>query len=346
MMTLLNTTLKNMTEMHKKRLFVVTTALALCMGACMGSIVAGMVKVTVPDLYGLLCGDQVAPLVRQIVTNVRLPRIITGFLVGMNLSVAGALLQAILRNPIASPNVIGVNAGAGLAAVIIMTLFPGSVSLIPVAAFCGALGASFFIYALATKTTGTSSTVHIVLAGVAVSSLLSAVTAGLMTINSDVLDVTYSWLLGSLSGRSWLAVTTIAPYSAVGFALAFLISPKLNLFALGDEVAGSVGLRTNLYRMVTIMTASVLAGSAVSVAGTIGFVGLIAPHTARLFVGADHRYLVPLSALFGALLLVVSDTAARTIFQPLELSVGIITSVLGAPFFLVLLFQKGECHRA
>jgi iron complex transport system permease protein len=214
--------------------------------------------------------------------------------------------------------------------------------MIPIASFAGALAAVVIIYGLSMHSSGNSSTVHIVLAGVAVSSLLHAITAGLMVINSDILDITYSWLLGSLSGRSWVAVNTIWPYSLAGLSVAVFISPKVNLFGLGDEVASSVGLPIKLYRIIIILTAAVLAGSAVGVAGTIGFVGLIAPHAARMFIGGDHRYLVPLSAIFGAILLVLSDTVARTVFQPVELSVGIITSVLGAPFFLLLLYRKGK----
>lgn len=327
---------------NKIRIAVILLGAVFAIVVIIGSLLSGTVKITLPDIFRLMGGNLQNGLARQIIKNIRLPRIITGFFVGMNLAVAGVLLQSILRNPIASPNIIGVNAGAGLMAVLIMTVFPGQVAFIPLAAFCGALGASLLIYFLATHSSMSSSTVHIVLAGVAVSSLLKAVSSGLMTLNSDVLDVTYSWLLGSLSGRSWQAVRTIIPYSFLAMSAAIFISPKLNLFALGDEVAGSVGLKVGLYRTLVIIISSVLAGSAVSVAGTIGFVGLIAPHTARLIIGADHRYLVPLSAIFGSILLVLSDTLARTIFQPVELSVGIITSVLGSPFFLLMLYKKGR----
>jgi iron complex transport system permease protein len=137
-------------------------------------------------------------------------------------------------------------------------------------------------------------------------------------------------------------VNTIWPYSLIALSVALFISPKVNLFGLGDEVASSVGLPVRLYRIIIMLTAAVLAGSAVSVAGTVGFMGLIAPHSARLLIGNDHRYLVPLSAILGAILLILSDTVARTIFQPVELSVGIITSLLGAPFFLMLLYRKGK----
>ena len=289
----------------------------------------------------LIKGSVKDELINQVIVNVRLPRILTGVLVGMNLGVAGVLLQGLIRNPMASPNVIGVNAGAGLSAVIVITLLPEKIEIIPLAAFVGAVAAAALVYTL-TRTSNRDRVVHIALAGVAVSSLLKAVTSGLMMINSDILDITYSWLMGSLSGRTWPAFKTILPYSLAALTISLIISPKMNLLGLGDEVAGSVGLPVRFYRLLIISTAAILAGSAVSVAGTIGFVGLIAPNSARLFVGSDHRYLVPLSAIFGGILLTLSDTIARTVFQPIEISVGIITSVLGAPFFLVLLYKRGK----
>lgn len=336
--------INGISRVHTKRyrLAMITAASAALIIAAVVSIVSGTIHVPINELFSLFAGNSEGGLSNQIIYNVRLPRTITGIFVGMNLAVAGVLLQGILKNPIASPNIIGVNAGAGLAAVVIMTILPGKIAYLPPASFAGALAACLIIYGLSMRSSGRSSTAHIVLAGVAVSSLLNAITSGLMVINSDVLEVTYSWLLGSLSGRSWSAVNTIWPYSLIGLAVAMFISPKLNLFGLGDEVASSVGLRVGLYRIVILLTAAVLAGSAVSVSGTIGFIGLIAPHSARLLIGGDHKYLVPLSAIFGAMLLVLSDTVARTIFQPVELSVGIITAFLGAPFFLFILLRKGK----
>lgn len=329
-------------HLNAYRLTVTLMAVAILVFVVFLGTVTGTLRFSVHELTSMLRVP--GSLVHQIVLNVRLPRALTGLFVGMNLAVAGVLLQGILRNPMASPSIIGVNAGAGLAAVMIMTVLPGKIGAIPLASFCGALLAASLTYVLST-TSGNSRTVYIVLAGIAVSNLLNAITAALMMINSDVLEVTYSWLLGSLSGRSWPAVGTIWPYSLIGLLVALFISPKVNLFGLGDEVASSVGLPIRLYRIVIMLTAAVLAGSAVSVAGTIGFVGLIAPHSARLLVGGDHRFLVPLSALMGAILLILSDTVARTVFQPVELSVGIITSVLGAPFFLLLLYKKGRERR-
>lgn len=302
------------------------------------SLFFGSQPFSVMEVISFLTGKAEDPLAVQIIGNIRLPRSLTGVFTGMNLAVSGVLLQGILKNPIAAPNIIGVNAGAGLAAVAIMTLFPGMMQLLTPASFAGALLASLLIYRIALLSSGKGHTVHIVLAGVAISALLNALTQGLMTIHSDTLDVTYTWLLGSLSGRSWNAVQSLWPWSLIGLTCAVLVSPKMNLFALGDEIAGSLGLRTNLYRVLIIFSASILAGSAVSVSGTIGFVGLVAPHSARLLIGQDHRFLVPLSALLGATLLVLADTCARTIFMPVELSVGIVTAFLGSPVFLLMLF--------
>jgi len=338
---LLAKTEKKPAHLKAYRLTIVLVAAVILVFAVLFSIMIGTIQFSVHEFMSMLKGDCQGDLINQIIYNVRMPRVFTGIFVGMNLAVAGALLQGILRNPLASPNIIGVNAGAGLAAVIIMTILPGQIGAIPFAAFSGALLATLLVYLLTTSSGG-SSTVHIVLAGIAVSNLLTAVTSGLMMIHSDVLEVTYSWLLGSLSGRSWTAVNTIWPYSLVALTAALFISPKVNLFGLGDEVASSVGLPIRLYRIVIMLIAAVLAGSAVSVAGTIGFVGLIAPHSARLLIGSDYRYLVPLSAILGAVLLILSDTIARTVFQPVELSVGIITAILGAPFFLMLLYKEGK----
>lgn len=319
---------------------IFVSAIALIFVVLIGTMV-GTIEFTLQEVLELLMGRSEDKLIHQVIINVRLPRILTGVLVGMNLGVAGVLLQGLIRNPMASPNVIGVNAGAGLSAVVIMALLPEKIEFIPIAAFIGALLAAGLVYIL-TSTSNRDRIIHIALAGVAISNLLKAITSGIMMLNNDVLDITYSWLMGSLSGRSWTAFKMILPYSLVALTVSFLIAPKLNLLALGDEVARSIGLHLRFYRLLIIITAAVLAGSAVSVAGTIGFVGLIAPNTARLLIGNDHRYLVPLSSIFGSILLTLSDTVARTIFQPIELSVGIITSILGAPFFLVLLYRRGK----
>lgn len=331
--------MKNQTKMlsARKKILIIIVAFILLVAITVLCVFIGTVQFSFSEFIESINGRVKEGYLYQIINNVRIPRIITGILVGMNLAVAGALLQGILRNPMASPNIIGVNAGAGFMAVVLMTILPSYLLFLPVASFLGALFASLLIYGISMNSSGNSSTVHIVLAGVAISAFLNSLTSGIMMFNTDVLDVTYSWMVGSLSGRSWSAVRSVLPYSMVGLLAALSLAPKANLFYLGDEVASSIGLKTGLYRIIIIIISSILAGSAVSTAGAIGFVGLIAPHSARIIIGGDYKYLIPLSAIFGGILLVISDTLARTIFQPIELSVGIITGVIGAPFFLFLL---------
>lgn len=326
----------------KTKLTIITLAFLLLIGLSILCVFIGTVPISLDDFLKIINGTTTDGYLYQIISNVRIPRIVSGILVGMNLAVAGVLLQGVLRNPMASPNIIGVNSGAGLMAVILMTLLPSQLLLLPIAAFIGALTASLLVYALSFGRSGKTSTVHIVLAGVAISAFLNAITSGIMMLNSDVLDVTYSWMLGSLSGRSWSAAQSVLPYSIIGLLTAMFLAPKINLFTLGDEMATSIGLKTDRYRVIIIIVASILAGSAVSAAGAIGFIGLIAPHTGRLIIGNDHKYLIPLAAIFGSILLVISDTIARTIFQPVELSVGIVTGIIGAPFFLLLLHRSKQ----
>ena len=326
-------------RVRKKRLFVLVCVVLAAFAVCIAGVAAGTLSFGPAEIWSGLRGVSSEPLANQIIRNIRLPRILTGLFAGMNLAVSGALLQGILRNPLTSPHIIGVNAGAGFMAVIVMIALPGRVEWIPPGAFAGALLAALLVYGLSLAARS-GETVRIILAGVAVSALLSALTSGLMFLNSDQLEVTYGWLLGSLSGRGWSYFNLLWPYSLAGIAAGVALAPKVNLFSLGDEIGSSLGLRVPLYRVVLLVVASVLAGSAVSVAGTIGFVGLMAPHLARLMVGNDYRYSLILSAMLGGILLAVSDTLARTLFQPVELSVGIVTAVLGAPFFLFLLFTK------
>ncbi len=324
-----------------KILFILLATLLLLLSILI-SVLSGSVQFRVDEVFYYIFGNPELDYRYSIIMNVRLPRILTAVLVGLNLGVAGTLLQGILRNPMASPNVIGVNSGAGFAAVLVMTILPKYYHLIPVAAFMGSLLAAMLIFALAVGKSRYNTATFLVLAGVAVSHFLKAATSGLMAINYEVLEVTYSWLLGSLSGRSWPEFYIILPYSIIGLSLSIVVSPKLNLFSLGDELASTVGLKINQYRIIMIILASILAGSAVSVAGTIGFVGLIAPHIAKLIIGYDYKYTLPFSSLLGAILMVVADTIARTAFLPIVLNVGILTALLGGPFFLYLLVKKGK----
>ncbi len=323
----------------KNRFFWIMIFAFLLLIAFILSIFKGTLYFSPHTIFDVLGGKSQEQLAQHIIMNVRLPRTLTALLVGFNMAVAGALLQGILRNPLASPNIIGANSGAGLAAVIVMSLMPGNIKILPSAAFVGALLAGMIIYALA-RQEGRSSGITIILAGVALGALLSAFTSALMILHSDELGITYTWLAGSLIGRGWPYFNIIWPYSLAGGLVAVFLSPRVNLFLLGEEVGKNLGLSVEFSRLLIIFNASILAGSAVSVAGTIGFIGIVAPHTARMIIGNDYRYLLLLSGIIGGLLLITSDTLARTLFQPLEIPVGIFTAVLGAPFFYFLLYKK------
>lgn len=274
----------------------------------------------------------------QVIWNVRLPRTILAGLVGICLSLSGAILQGVMRNPLASPNIIGVSSGGGLMALIILILFPEYYYLVPVGAFIGALAATLFIYSLAWKDGILPS--RLILAGVAVSSLLSAGINSLMIFFPDRVAGVIGFMVGGLSATTWEQVYVLFPYAIIGVFLVMFLPRKLNILMLGDEVATSLGLNVERTRFVFIILSSLLAGSAVSVVGLLGFVGLIVPHMTRIFIGSDYTYLFPGSIFFGASIVMLCDTLARVLFAPMEIPVGIIMSAFGAPFFLYLLRRK------
>ena len=274
--------------------------------------------------------------------KIRLPRSITAGLVGFCLSLAGCLLQGVMRNPLASPNIIGVSSGAGFAAVIIFILFPGYYYLVTPFAFLGAFLTTLLVYALSWK--GGASPLRLILSGIAVSSFLGAGSNALMIFFPDRIQNVIGFMVGSLSSITWQNVYGLWPYALVGFIISNILADQLNILLLGDETAVSLGLRVEWIRMMFIIIASLLAAAAVSVVGLLGFVGLIVPHLARLIIGNNARFLIPGSALLGAIVVMLCDLVGRTVIRPLELPVGIIMSVLGAPFFIYLL-RKGGVYR-
>lgn len=274
----------------------------------------------------------------QIIWNVRLPRTIVASMVGTCLALSGAILQGIMRNPLASPNIIGVSSGAGLMTLIILIILPDYYYLAPVGAFAGAFIATMLIYFLAWKD-GVVPT-RLILAGVAVSSLLGAGTNAIMTFYPDKVSGVIGFMVGGLSSTYWKQVYTILPYAFLGITVLMFLPNRLNILMLGDEVATSLGINVEKTRLLFVILSSLLAGAAVSVAGLLGFVGLIVPHITRLFIGADYRYLLPAVIFTGSGIVVICDTISRVIFAPMEIPVGIIMSALGAPFFLYLLKRK------
>lgn len=298
----------------------------------------GTMKLSISDIIRAIFVDK-AGAKRQVIWNIRLPRTIVACLVGMNLALSGIILQGVMKNPLADPQIIGISSGAGLAGIAILVIFPAAINLMPPFAFLGAIGASALIYALAWKD-GIKPT-RIILAGVAVSALLGAGITTLLVFYSDRVHGALMFMAGGLSARSWPHVRIILPYTIVGIILAFIMSDKLDILLLGDDVARGLGLNVERTRLILTVIASMLAASAVCVAGLLGFVGLIIPHISRLMIGSNHKYLFPAAALLGGGVLTLCDTFARTVFSPIEIPVGVVMAALGAPFFLYLL-RKAE----
>ncbi len=275
----------------------------------------------------------------KIIMKIRLPRSLTAGLVGCCLALSGCLLQGIMRNPLASPNIIGVSSGAGLAAVVIFILFPGLYYLVTPIAFAGAFITTLIVYRLAWK--GGTGPLRLVLSGIAVSSFLSAGSNTLMIFYPDRVHNVIGFMVGNLSAITWQNVMGLWPYALAGLILSNLLADRLNILLLGDETAVSLGLKVERVRMVFIIIASLLAAAAVSVVGLLGFVGLIVPHLARLIIGNNARFLIPGSALLGAIIVMLCDLIGRSIIRPVELPVGVIMSLIGAPFFIYLLRKGG-----
>ena len=322
---------------EKWRVLMLAAFAVLAAGGFLCSVLSGAVAIPVSALGDILNGggDNAS---RQILLNIRLPRAIVAAFVGMNLAVSGAVLQAVMKNPLADPHIIGISSGAGLAGIFVIVLFPALEYLIVPTAFCGAMLAAACIYILAWK--NGIRPLRIVLAGVAVSSFLGAGISAILVLYSDRVHGALMWMVGGLAARSWPHVEIILPYAVIGFILAFCGARYLNILQLGDDVAKGLGVNVELVRLVFTAIGALLAASAVSVAGLLGFVGLIVPHTVRLLTGSDYRFLIPSSALLGIAVVTYSDTLARVAFAPLELPVGIFMAALGAPFFLFLLRKE------
>ena len=311
---------------------------ALLAAALLLSVGCGSQWYTPARLWQALCAADAADPVWRILCFVRLPRTAAAVLAGAALGVAGALIQSVLNNAMASPNVIGVNAGAGLGALLAASLVPGAAALLPGAAFVGALAAALFIWMLA-AVAGLSRTT-LILAGVTVSSILTACMNTLKLLFPDAAVGSMAFLLGTLSGVTTAQVQRALPWLAAGFVLAALLAADLNVLQLGEDMAAGLGLPVARVRFAALLTAALLAGAAVSFAGLLGFVGLLAPHIARRLVGGDNRRLLPVTALASADLMLLCDVAARVLFAPFELPVGVLLSLVGGPFFLFLLLRR------
>jgi iron complex transport system permease protein len=281
----------------------------------------------------------------NIVTRVRLPRVVLGLLVGALLALAGGAYQGAFRNPLADPYLLGVAAGAGLGVTAMVALRGGSGTggmaelplTVPLAAFVGALGAVALTYLLGVAGGRDRSPATLILAGVAVSAFLAALQTYLLQRHIDVIQEVYSWLLGRLRGATWHDVRLLLPYAVVVAVVILLLRRELDVLSVGDDEAAGLGLHPQRTRYLLLAVASLGTAAAVSVSGLIGFVGIIVPHLVRLLVGPSYRLILPLSMLFGGAFLALADLAARTLEPSREIPIGVVTAFLGAPFFILVL---------
>ena len=325
--------------------------------AAFGGLAAGSVSLPVDDVFAILLHSVFPGLVEPhwpdtyatIVLDVRLPRVLLGVVVGAGLAVVGATLQALVRNPLADPFLLGISSGASLGAVAVivfgMTLF-GAMFTPMLAAFAGSMGALLVVYLLA-RSGGRMTTTRLVLAGVAMSYVLGALVNLLLATAAEpqLLKSVMFWTLGSLAGAQWATLPVPVLVVTAGLAVVLSRSRSLNLLFAGEEAAGTLGLEVHRFRAGMFLLVSLMTGVIVAVSGSIGFVGLMLPHAVRLLVGADHRRVLPATALLGAAFLTVADIAARTVVAPQELQIGVLTALCGGPFFVWLLRRQARRER-
>lgn len=321
-----------------RKMTVVASSLVVLAVATAGAFLIGSSSVSLGDLVAWITGGDVSAAAKSILVNVRLPRVLAALLSGAALAVAGAIIQAVLDNPLASPNIIGINAGAGLFVLVAASVFPSLLWLPPLAAFAGALVTALIIFGISLG--ATVSRLTVVLAGIAVTTVFGAGMNTILIVNPDAYIGSSSFLVGGLSGVLLDDLLWPAVYIALGLVVALLTAGRLNIMALGDETAHALGLHVRACRLGLLGLSAALAGAAVSFAGLLGFVGLIIPHLIRFFIGYDNRFVLPLSAVVGAAFVVACDLLSRVLFAPYEVPVGILMAFLGGPFFIYLILKN------
>ena len=320
-----------------------TAGLALL---CLLSLALGALNVPFDQVAGVLTGRRESAVVDNVIWSVRLPRTALGLIAGVALGLSGALMQALTRNPLADPGLLGVTAGGGFGVVIAVgVLGLGTLYQYVWFAFAGALLASVVVYLLGRLGRSGLTPVKLALAGVAVSALLSSLTSAIVLTNTDALNRYRFWSAGSLADQNGTAVLDVLPFIAAGTILAIACAPALNSLALGEDVAAALGRRLGLVRVQGVTAVTLLTGAAVAVVGPIVFLGLIVPHVARVLaqwagVGPDHRWLLPLSALIAPGLLLAADILGRMVDRPIEIQAGVLIAFLGGPFFIAMVRRR------
>lgn len=340
-----------MDPVRRRRVAALTVAGAVLLVALLAGVSIGAVALppagvlaTLLDRVGagrVRLGTPLPDLQAQILLDYRLPRVVLAALVGGMLATAGASYQGVFRNPLADPYLLGAAAGAGLGATIVIDFMPASMAragAVPMAAFVGALtgvGLAYAVGSVAGRSGGGSAT--LLLAGVAVASFLTAMQTLVQQAHAETLQQVYSWILGQLGAGQWSDVRMIVPYAAASALVLMLSGRALDVLAVGDDEASTLGVRPGRVRFVVLLAASLGTAAAVAVSGLIGFVGLVVPHIVRRLAGGSYRVVLPVSLLGGAAFLVLADLVARTVLAPAELPIGVVTAFVGAPFFAALL---------
>jgi iron complex transport system permease protein len=316
----------------RRPLFVAGLAILVLAGIGFLSLMYGAVNLSASDaLSGLVSSSDV--FAHNVVWQIRYPRVLDGMIVGAGFAVAGALLQGVTRNPLADPTIFGITAAAGLASAIAIVA-DRTIPQWGLAMACcgGGLVGAMLLFVIAWR--GAISTVRLALAGVAMSAFFGAAIVGLLSSSRTFLQISLGFLAGGMYGAAWVDFRAMLPYFIPGIIAAVLISGRLNILALGDDVAAGLGILTDRTRLFILAIAGVLTAAAVATAGLVSFVGLVCPHLARFTVGADNRVVIPVSALYGAILVTGADLIARLVIAPSEIPMGIITAGVGAPFLL------------
>ncbi len=304
----------------------------------------------ISKLFGSISPDEIDPMFSSIVLNIRLPRVILAGLVGASLAIAGAAFQGLLRNPLADPYTLGVSSGASVGAV--LTLFfqlsipvIGSFTL-PLLSILFSWATIFLVLTFARKIERSMRVETIILTGIIFSSFLGALISLMIALTGDELRQIIGWLLGSVSMRGWEYIKIIIPFFVIGSIILIFNAKELNAMSFGEERAHHLGVNVQKRKQIILTAGSILTGAAVAVSGTIGFVGLVIPHLSRLLWGPDHRHLLPLSILTGSGFLILADLISRTIISPTELPIGVITALIGAPVFALILLQRRRMERS
>lgn len=326
--------------LKNKQVLVIGVAVVLLLLSIILAIGIGSVRFTPYEAWQTLIGKGNSSS-NTILWDIRIPRVLMALLIGANLAASGILLQAVMNNPLADPGLTGVSSGAAVTVLFIMLVAPEYTGFIPIAAIVGGGGAAIMVYAWAWKKDSGYTPIRIILSGVAVNAVFGGVIGLLSILYSDKLPAALQWMNGSLSGKGMKDVLSILPYSIVGWIMAILCIRQANILRLGEQAAHNLGQNLNQVRFILSFVAVFLAAISVSKVGLVGFVGLIVPHMARMIIGSNYKHSLPLSLMLGSIILIVADTAGRSLFSPLEIPAGIIMAMAGGPYFLYLMRKGG-----